>query len=121
MNPANQLAFAIVGHLVGDYILQVDVLAAGKKKSSPICAIHCLLWTAAVMLFAWTSWWAWWVPLVLFVTHFAQDRTGFVRWWMGKVGQESFATNLGPWSIIAVDNVMHIVVLAIVARCLPFH
>lgn len=112
----NQLAFALVGHLVGDYLLQNDWQANGKKKSTPICALHCLLWTIAVLGFAWSSWWIWWVPIVLFVTHFAQDRTTFVRWWMGKAGQTGFAVHLAPWSIIAVDNTMHVVVLAIIAR-----
>jgi hypothetical protein len=116
MTPAESLPFAIVGHLVGDYILQNDFLANGKKKSTLICALHCLLWTLAVVAFA--GWWVWWIPIVLFITHFAQDRTTFVRWWMGKVGQNGFATHLAPWSIIAVDNVMHIVVLAVIARVL---
>lgn len=110
------LSYALVGHLVGDYILQNDWQANGKKKSSAICAIHCLLWTASVVLFA--HWFVWWVPIVLFATHFAQDRTTIVRWWMGKVGQDGFATHLGPWSIIAVDNVMHIVVIAAIAMIL---
>lgn len=111
---ANQLAFAIVGHLLGDYLLQNDWMANGKKKSSLICSVHCLLWTAAVVVLA--GWWSWWIAPVLFITHFAQDRTTFVRWWMGKVGQDGFATHLAPWSIIAVDNTMHILVLAIIAK-----
>ena len=31
---------AIIGNLVGDYLLQNDYLALGKKKSSAICAVH---------------------------------------------------------------------------------
>src|SRR2546423_433198 len=115
----NVLAFAIIGHLVGDYLLQNDYLALGKKRSTPICALHCLLWTSAVLLFAGSSWWLWWVPLVLFVTHFAQDRTAFVGWYMRTFGQVKFAAPpMSPWSTIVVDNTMHLVVLAFVARCL---
>ena len=132
----NMLAFAIIGHLVGDYILQNDSCAYNKNwthsrlsiagidpvewsrimwHSTAVCALHCLLWTASVCLF--TGWWSvWWVPVVLFFTHFAQDRTTFVRWWMGKVGLEGFAKNLGPWSVILVDNTMHLMVIAAVAR-----
>jgi hypothetical protein len=111
---SDSLAFAVVGHLVGDYLIQNDFLAQGKKVSSPICAVHCALWTLAVLAFS--GWWIWWVPIVLFVTHFAQDRGPLVRQYMHLIGQDKFAgPPLGPWSIIAVDNVFHLVVLAVVA------
>lgn len=113
---AQNLAFAIVGNLAGDYTLQNDWMANNKKKVSWICAVHCAIWTASVVTMAGPSWLVWWVPFVLFLTHFAQDRTNLVLWYMKKNGQAGFATNLGPWSIIAVDNVLHIVTLATVAR-----
>lgn len=104
------LVGAIVGHLVGDYLLQNDWMALGKKKSSFICAVHCALWTWAVCFFGWVE-----NPLVmvaLFLTHFLQDRTGVVVWWMHLIGQKQFATGpLAPWSIIVVDNVWHIVTI----------
>lgn len=113
----NTLVFAIIGHLVGDYLVQNDWLANGKKKSSLICAAHCLLWTLAVMTFAGLQWDHLWVFAVLFVTHFIQDRGPLVRKYMHLMGQDGFAgPPLGPWSIIAVDNVWHLVTLAIVAR-----
>lgn len=111
------LTYAIVGHLVGDYLLQNDWMALGKKRSTPICAIHCLLWTAAVMIAS--GWWAWWVPLALFLPHFAQDRTNVVKWWMGRIGQGAFLQPpMSPWSIIVVDNVWHIVALAVIGKCI---
>lgn len=113
----NMLAFAIVGHLVGDYLLQNDWMAQNKKRRSPPCAVHCLLWTLAVCLLA--GWFTWWVPAVLFATHFLQDRTTVVARWMKLVGQEGFASPpLAPWSVIVVDNVWHILTLALVARAL---
>lgn len=109
------LSFAIVGHLVGDYLLQNDWQAQGKKKSSLICAIHCSLWTLSVVTFA--GWWKWWVIGVLFATHFIQDRGPLIRKFMHLNDQDGFAgAPLGPWSIIAVDNVFHIVTLAIIAK-----
>lgn len=112
----NTLAFAIVGHMAGDYLLQNDWMAQGKKVSSLICAIHAAIWTAAVAAFA--GWWA--SPLaivVLFVTHFAQDRGGFVTWWMRLIRQPKFlAPPMSPWSIIVCDNAWHLVVLAGVAK-----
>lgn len=105
---------AFVGHLTGDYILQNDYLAIGKKKSSLICAAHCAIWTACVCLLA-----GWPSPLaiaILFITHFAQDRGSVVSMWMDAIGQKSFRQNLAPWSSIVVDNVLHIITIWAVWR-----
>lgn len=109
------LTYAIVGHLVGDYLLQNDWMALHKKQSAFRCSVHCALWTTAVCLFA--GWWAWWVWPVLFAAHFAQDHTNVVARWMDAIGQTQFRTGpCAPWSIIVVDNVWHIVTLYAVAR-----
>lgn len=106
---------ALVGHLVGDYLAQNDWMALNKKKSTLHCAVHCAIWTLCVMAFA--GWWSVPVAAVLFATHFAQDRTGVIRWYMSVVGQEQFATGVcSPWSIIVVDNVWHIVTIWAVWR-----
>ncbi len=99
----------LVAHLVGDYLLQNDWMALNKKLMTFPCVVHCSAYTAAV---ASCTWWPWWALLAVFVTHFIQDRTQIIRWWMNLIGQEKFAgPPLGPWSIIVVDNVWHIVVL----------
>lgn len=135
---------ALVGHLVGDYILQNDWMALNKKTSTFHCAVHCAVWTACVVVFAgvdsvtvsdppapgykipvlihcndWAS-----IPIVavLFVTHFIQDRTGIIRWWMSQIGQDKFASGpCSPWSIIVVDNVWHIVTIWAVWRLLQVY
>lgn len=115
MNP-NTLLLAIIGHLVGDYLLQNDWMALHKKKSSFRCAIHCALWATSVVLFSGFHPATW---ITLFVTHFIQDRTGIILWWMKQIGQEQFATGpCAPWSIIVVDNVWHIVTIVAVWRWL---
>lgn len=114
------LTLAIVGHLVGDYLLQNDWMALNKKKPTATgelaCCIHCAIWTISVTAFA-----GWATPLIcgfLWLAHYAQDRTNVVLWWMTKVNrQPQFASGpCAPWSIIVVDNVWHIVSLYIVAR-----
>ena len=123
----NTLTSAIIGHLVGDYLLQNDWMALNKKRNISICALHAMLWTLAVMTFA--EWWSFTVFAILYCTHLIQDHTNVVTWWMSKVGQRRFmATDdfdminfkvipgLGPWSVIVVDNVWHIVVLWAVWR-----
>lgn len=100
---------ALIGHLVGDYLIQNDWMALNKKQSTLHCAVHCGLWTAAVILFAW---WPIWTAIPLFLTHFVQDRTKIVSRWMDLVGQKSFRTGIcAPWSAIVVDNVWHLVAI----------
>lgn len=146
------LACAIIGHLVGDYLLQNDWMALGKKMSSVFyrptdgrwelkwtlttvfrwfslpCFVHCLIWTLAVMAFAgWMGfkdagyaseryWFSVTAFVVLFVTHYAQDRTQIVKFWMTRINRQPKFVEppMSPWSIIVVDNVWHIVTIWIV-------
>lgn len=112
------LTLAIIGHLVGDYLLQNDWMALNKKKRSFPCVVHCWIWASAVCLFA--GWFSVWVIAVLFFTHFLQDRTQIIVFWMTKINtQEKFTEPpMAPWSLIVVDNVWHIVTLWAVWRFL---
>lgn len=107
------LAQMIVGHMIGDYLLQNDWMALNKKRSSFHCAVHCLLWTAAVLACCGSA--NLWLAAWLFLTHFAIDRTQFVPWYMGVVGQAGFRDRMAPWSGIAVDNTWHLLTLIIAA------
>lgn len=107
---------AIVGHLVGDYLLQNDWMALNKKRSSLHCLAHCLIWTGCVCAFGGITGIG---VLILFVTHFIQDRTNIVSWYMDTVGQKSFRTGAcSPWAAIVVDNVFHIVTIWAVCKFL---
>ncbi len=106
------LALAFLGHCVGDYLLQNDWMALNKKSDSEICAIHAGIWALSVQLF--TGWGAFWF-IPLFVTHFIQDRTNIIAWYMDTVGQKQFRTGVcAPWSTIVVDNVWHLITIYIV-------
>lgn len=107
---------AIVGHLCGDYLLQNDWMALNKKRSSLHCFVHCLVWTVCVCSFGGITGIG---GLILFVTHFIQDRTSIVSWYMDTVGQKSFRTGAcAPWAAIVVDNVFHIVTIWAVCKFL---
>lgn len=104
----------LIGHLVGDYLLQNDWMAVNKKYRTLPCLVHVSLYTAAVGLF---TWWPWWALIVVAVTHFIQDRTRIVLLWMRFMRQEGFAQPpYAPWSVIVVDNVWHLVVLYMLDR-----
>ena len=109
----SMLGLAILGHFVGDYLLQNDWMALNKKTSSFHCAVHCALWSLAVCLFS--GWWVWFP--VLFALHFIQDRTDIVQRWMRLIGQRKFMEPpCAPWSVIVVDNIFHILTLYAIAR-----
>lgn len=106
----------LVGHLFGDYILQDDWMAEGKKRSSWICSYHCMLWSVSVWIFSGFQF-PWWALLIAFSTHFVQDRWNLVQRWMKINGQEKFMKPpMGPWSIIVVDNVFHLLVLQMLGK-----
>ena len=69
-----------IAHLIGDYLLQSDWMAMNKKKANLPCLVHCFIYTAVV--WALTAW-PIWALAVVFVTHFAIDRTWVIKWFMG--------------------------------------
>lgn len=104
----------LVGHLVGDFWMQGDYLARHKRTSSVACAVHCFLYTFGVALFA--GWWLpwWFLPLVV-LTHFPVDRYGLARAGMG-LAHTGFATGkLSPWSVVVMDQTIHLVTLFVLA------
>lgn len=114
--PSDTLTLAIVGHLVGDYLLQNDWMALNKKKQCLPLLVHVVLWTQSVMLFTGWMFLPWQqrlaVIVILTFTHAVQDHTDVVTKWMDLIGQRQFRTGpCTPWSIIVVDNVWHIVTL----------
>lgn len=128
---------AIVGHLVGDYLLQNDWMANNKKHlgghGNTACVVHCCLWTFAVIVFS--GWYRaehmHFIATLLFITHYLQDRYNIISWWMRLRWKDQsrfmrcdefdltdmrVVPGLGPWSIIVVDNVWHIVTIWVIWR-----
>ncbi len=99
----------LCGHLVGDYIFQDDWQAANKTKNSLTCLVHCYLYTLAILAFCWSL--PWWFYLSVGVIHFPIDRFRLARKLM-SYRHEAFASGaFAPWSIIVVDNTLHLVTL----------
>lgn len=130
--------FLLLGHMVGDYVVQNDWMAANKTawrdpaKDGPTwrqkvtntghlaCTAHCLCYTLAV--WACSFWWMpWWGLVACFVVHWPVDRFRLAGRWMRNVaGQTAFASGpLAPWSVIVVDNTFHMITLGLIA--LPYH
>jgi hypothetical protein len=102
----------IYAHLIGDYILQNDWMALHKKENSFRCAVHVLLYMIPFLFCGFT----WWQLLLIATQHYAIDRSGFVVWFMKIKRQEFFSTGpCWPWSQIVMDNILHILWIALIA------
>jgi hypothetical protein len=101
----------IYAHLIGDFLFQTHEIAIKKKTSSIFCSYHVVCYIVPFLLCGLTSW-----QLVLIAAqHFVIDRTGFVVWFMKWKGSAGFTEPpMAPWSIIVMDNILHILWIAFV-------
>lgn len=103
--------YLLVGHLVGDYLIQTSWMAENKARHWGALFLHCTLYTLAVAAAA--LWGGVDLPLwsfgLLFLSHVLLDRRTFVVWWnrviMGNTTQN--------WLFIMTDQIFHILVLAL--------
>lgn len=119
----NTFTWLVIGHLVGDWLLQNDWMAKGKREQFITQAgmTHFLIYTLAVMLtfgiangssvgiFTYLL-----VTVLVFVSHWLIDATRVVEFWMHMSGQ----TNI-PMVRVMVDQTFHFLVLALVAWFCP--
>lgn len=99
----------IYAHLIGDYLLQNDWMAKGKRIDSWICTVHVVIY---MLPFIFTGL-IWWKLFLIALQHWLQDRTNFVPWSLKFMGRHDFAAQpLAPWSIIVTDNIFHILWMA---------
>lgn len=105
-------------HLIGDYLTQNDWMATNKKKRNwtgeLACQVHCILYS--LLFFPLGSWQA---VLVIYLTHYAIDRTNIVGWFLavrngvwhthnfGFHEEKPFAVAI--WLYIITDNVLHLI------------
>ena len=107
----------IYAHLIGDFLLQTDWMAQGKKQNSWICLVHVITYMVPFLL----TDLVWWQLLCIAVQHFLQDRTDFVLWLMLRSGKEQFTQPpSAPWSIIVVDSIVHILFIALIESAIAW-
>ena len=100
----------LVGHLVGDYLLQNRWMAVKKGTQWLPLLTHAAVYTLTVYLLSILAGGISWSGIVLiFCAHVILDRREFVAFWTRYV-----TGSTAPWLAIMVDQTWHIVVLAIV-------
>lgn len=131
----------VIAHLVGDYFLQSDWMAAEKTKKNSAALAHVLTYVLP-FLFLTSS-----VPALIFIagTHFAIDRWRLARYicwaknwlapkWIDDEGVKvrnlpwRYCTKTGymmdkpdymaVWLLIVVDNTLHVICNAVALRWL---
>lgn len=117
----------ILGHFVGDYLLQSKKMAIKKSQKGLIgfiwCLIHCLIYTLIICLFTSTI-----EPIkigLIFLSHFPIDRWSLASKWLkiikGRDIKEAYNSKLLYREIdisfsaivyTVVDNTIHILLMA---------
>ena len=111
-----------IAHLIGDFLLQNDRVALSKKESTLACFVHCCTYMIPFFFLCtpnilndYAVHAAWWQFALVFAQHFAIDRTGFVAWFCEWKGSARFIKEpLWPWSLIVIDQVLHLTWLYLV-------
>lgn len=115
----------LIAHLIGDYVLQSDWMALGKRKSFGIAAIHAIAYGLPFLLLV-RSLEAWLVIVVThaLIDHFALARyVSFAKNWLSPPStwlewEKTNATGydaekpiwMSTWLFILTDNVMHLAI-----------
>lgn len=77
----------LLGHLVGDFLLQNKWMAMNKGASHAKCFVHCLLYTVAVCVICHIPDWRW--PLIVFLSHYPIDRWSLADKWLKLIRARS--------------------------------
>lgn len=103
-----------MGHLVGDFLLQISWMAREKVRRYDALLVHAAVYTLAVAVAAAIYGMPLGIPALalLLVSHAVLDRRTFVRWWARTVGGITRAED--QWLIIVIDQVFHLLALVLV-------
>lgn len=128
------LLLAMIGHLVGDYLLQSFKMAKIKSQKGLTgagwCTLHVLIYTASVCAFIESA--DPWVALSIFVPHWIIDRWSLGEFWLKLIKgrnmekilmmengvERDFAIAFYAPVYIAVDNTLHILCLLATTKLL---
>lgn len=108
----------LAGHLVGDWVVQTDWMAANKARTDGLWAMlaHVLTYHLAMAAFVLPVWHTRGTALALLVsalTHGFIDRRWPVRSLLRMTGSPEFAGQL--WGVIATDQALHLSILCVIA------
>lgn len=123
----------IIGHLVGDYLLQSKKMAIAKSDKTLNgwlwCLTHCVIYTLCICLFTATT-----EPIkiiLIFMSHFPVDHWSLAVKWLKIIKGRTFAKTMEPSNVlnvfdlsftaivyVVVDNTIHILLILIIFKYL---
>ncbi|ANU26751.1 DUF3307 domain-containing protein [Planococcus versutus] len=108
----NQFDVLLIGHLIGDFLLQTSWMAKYKATKWLPLLTHVAIYTAVIAVLGILSGGLSLPALALvFIGHLILDRKTFVMFWVERI-----QTAKGPekiWLSIVADQIFHIILLAI--------
>ena len=104
----NLFNWLLVGHFVGDFILQTRWMAEQKTKKIMPLIVHAAVYTVTLALLALPAGGlSWWGIGLIFSSHLILDQRAFTDFWAAKVNGN---TDI-DWLKITLDQSWHIVII----------
>lgn len=102
----------LIGHLVGDFLLQNNWMAVNKAKNWLALITHSLVYTVTIYLFALIAGGiSLTAIIIIFIAHLILDRRHFVRWWLTNISKSPDIF----WLQIMIDQTFHLLILFFIA------
>ncbi|PID05161.1 MULTISPECIES: DUF3307 domain-containing protein [unclassified Sporosarcina] len=114
----NLFTYLLLGHLVGDYLLQNYWMAMNKANKWIPLLTHCLVYTLSIFTAIVISGFevSWLALAIIYISHAFLDKRFFVFWWvrtiMGVKNPE------GNWLLIITDQIFHLLILGLIVHLL---
>jgi Protein of unknown function (DUF3307) len=114
---------ALLGHLVGDYLLQTKQMALVKSvhdwRGTLMCTLHVAIYSVAVCIFLRTL--SPTVFLAVAIPHLIIDRYSLANMWLRLIRGRTFESAVKPFDVAftaivytVTDNTMHLLCLWVV-------
>jgi len=107
----DMLSLLLVGHMVGDFLLQTSWMAERKTTDFAALVVHSAAYTCSVWLVSLAGQQGGLSPqsvILVFFSHAVIDRRGLVFWWCRHVTRSD-----SPWLFTVTDQTLHCVILAV--------
>lgn len=103
--------YLLMGHLVGDFLLQTNWMAKNKASNLVALIIHSFVYTLVIFVTAqvFIPTFTIWASLLIFVAHCMLDYRQLTLWWLRQVMQVPKGED--QWIIFVVDQIFHLLVL----------
>jgi hypothetical protein len=109
------LIWAVVIHLVVDWLLQTEWMALNKTNlRHPAAYVHSGLHALGMLLI-----FPWWLAIGVGITHLLIDTRKPVTWWIETIKQMPPSTPIYTQVEIWLDQILHVLMLVIAVLVLP--